>query len=91
VDRAFQPGHPTGTNPAVDATCRAPAPDDSTTVHCRSKATGDEAVNLVEAACRVEAVASLLAHIALDHASSDDLLLPMIRLLDDAKNLVERS
>jgi hypothetical protein len=31
------PGHPTGTNPAVDATCGVPEPDDGSVIHCRSK------------------------------------------------------
>jgi hypothetical protein len=58
---------------------------------CRARATGDEALNLLEAATKVDAVATVLAHIAVDHTAADDILLPAIKLLDAALHLVERS
>jgi hypothetical protein len=57
----------------------------------RSKATGDEAANLVEARLKVDAVCSVLAHVALEHVSVDGAILPMVKMLDDAVRLVERS
>jgi hypothetical protein len=82
------PGTPT-TAPCAKGT---PGPEPATVIHLRSRATGQEAENLVEAARRVDAVASVLASVLVDHATAaDGLVLPLVKLLDDALRLVERS
>jgi hypothetical protein len=66
-------------------------PSQSSGYQCRARASGDEAVNLLEAAIKIDAVASVLAHIAVDNTNADELLLPVVKMLDSALRLVERS
>jgi hypothetical protein len=81
------PGTPT-TAPACDGT---PRPGPATVIECRSRATGQEAEFLAEAAQRLEAVSSLLAGAALGHVGAGDLVdavTPLVAVLDDAARYV---
>jgi hypothetical protein len=85
-----------GTRPATPELPKAPASHGSPGlrpdhISYRSRASGDEAVNLLEATLKIDAVASVLAHIAVEHPQIGELIDPMVRMLDSALRLVERS
>ena len=80
----------TTTTVAVEATCRPGPP----TLSTRGVATGEHAELLVEARARLDAAATVLTAVALDHvdrAEVDDVLLPVIRLIDRAGAAIDRA
>jgi hypothetical protein len=60
-------------------------------LECRSAATGTEAELLAEAALRLEAVATILAHAALGHVDPAEVLDSALRLVDKSARMVERA
>jgi hypothetical protein len=63
-------------------------------IHYRSKATGQEAEFLHEAAQRLEAVTSLLSAAALGHIAPGDfaeVVPPIIAVLDDAARFIDQA
>jgi hypothetical protein len=91
VDRARKPGRPGGTTQQPDAVEATRRSGPLTDIACRSRATGQEAEYLTEAAARLEAVTSVLAGAALGHLGAGDLaesVTPLIAVLDAAARFV---